>query len=250
MKKREKLQTIRKYYPNALTTIDFINKIIDYIEEKLDLEPAEIMFADSICSDDVNSIQYPVRANEFLGPFKMGGLDGFPFTGLTGMQAFASHVPDDGAVFIYYGPHIGISKEGTVGEINRFGQHKPSSCCGAAHGVLHKLLDNAIEPGHITEIDYQMNTIEQILYNQKDRILKAEIPLFEATEIIYESIDKRIQELIDGTKYNCKYLVLVGAILINSDSDIGSFTSTKRFDVINLKKGTREDLLFTINSNL
>lgn len=250
MKKREKLQIIREFYPNALTTIDFINKIIDYVEEKLDLEPAQIMFADSICSDDVNSIQYPVRANEFLGPFKMGGLDGFPFTGLTGMQAFASHVPDDGAVFIYYGPHIGISKEGKIGEINRFGQHKPSSCCGAAHGAFHKLVHNDIKPGHITEIDYQMNTIEQILFNQKERILKAEIPLYEATEIIYESIDKRIQELIEGTKYNCKYVVLVGAVLINSDSDIGSFSSTKRFDVIDLKKGTRENVLSAINLTL
>nr|WP_198999553.1 hypothetical protein [Flavobacterium sp. ASV13] len=250
MKKREKLQIIQKYYPNALTTIDFINKIIDYIEEKLDLEPAQIMFADSICSDDVNSIQYPVRANEFLGPFKMGGLDGFPFTGLTGMQAFASHVPDEGAVFIYYGPHIGISKEGKIGEINRFGQNKPSSCCGAANGALNKLTDNAIESGHITEIDYQMNTIEQILLSQKENILKAEIPLYEATEIIYESIDKRIQELIAATKYNCKYIIIVGAILINSDSDVGSFSSTKRFDVIDLKTGVRENLLSTINLTL
>lgn len=250
MKKREKLQIIQKYYPNALTTIDFINKIIDYIEEKLDLEPAQIMFADSICSDDVNSIQYPVRANEFLGPFKMGGLDGFPFTGLTGMQAFASHVPDEGAVFIYYGPHIGISKEGKIGEINRFGQNKPSSCCGAANGALNKLTDNAIESGHITEIDYQMNTIEQILLSQKESILKAEIPLYEATEIIYESIDKRIQELIAATRYNCKYIIIVGAILINSDSDVGSFSSTKRFDVIDLKTGVRENLLPTINLTL
>lgn len=88
-----------------------------------------------------------------------------------------------------------------------------------------------------------MNTIEQILFNQKERILKAEIPLYEATEIIYESIDKRIQELIEGTKYNCKYVVLVGAVLINSDSDIGSFSSTKRFDVIDLKKGTRKCII-------
>ena len=49
----------------------------------------------------------------------MGGLDGFPFTGLTGMGAFASHVPDDGAVFVYYGPHIGITKDGVIGEIHR-----------------------------------------------------------------------------------------------------------------------------------
>lgn len=241
MKKREKLALINKWYPRAITTIDSVNKIIDFVEYELDLEPKQVMLADSICSDDVNSIQYPVRTQEFLGPFKMGGLDGFPFTGLTGMGAFASHVPDDGAVFIYYGPHIGITKDGTIGEIHRIGQSKNSGCCGAAKGALGKLTNNEIIPGNITELDYQMNTIEQILFNQQERVLTAKTPLFEATEVIYEAIDNRINELVEKTNYNCKYVILVGAILINSDSDVGSFTELRRFDVIDLKTKTRQN---------
>ena len=240
MLKKDKLNIIRKWYPNAITTIDSVNKLIDFVEEKLELEPGQVMLADSICSDDVNSIQYPSRAHELLGPFKMGGLDGFPFTGLTGMSAFASHVPDSGAVFIYYGPHIGITKSGVIGEIHRIGQHKNSGCCGAAKGALNKLLNNQIVEGHVTEMDYQMNTIEQILLKQKDRILKAENALFEATEVVYEAIDNRINELVEKTTYNCKYVILMGAVLINSDSDMGSYTSTKRFDVIELKTGERQ----------
>lgn len=243
MLKQDKLEIIRKWYPNAITTIDSVNKTIDYFEEKLGLEPKQVMLADSICSDDVNSIQYPARALEFLGPFKMGGLDGFPFTGLTGMGAFASHVPDNGAVFIYYGPHIGITKEGVIGEIHRFGQHKNSGCCGAAKGALAKLLNNQITAGNITDIDYQMNTIEQILLAQNERILNAKTPLFEATEVIYEAIDKRINELVEKTNYNCKYVVLIGAVLINSDTDMGSFTHTKRFDVINLQTQERQSCI-------
>lgn len=241
MKKREKLDIIHKWYPKAMTTIDNVNKIIDFVESDLDLEPRQVMLADSICSDDVNSIQYPSRTHEFLGPFKMGGLDGFPFTGLTGMGAFASHVPDDGAVFIYYGPHIGITKDGTIGEIHRLGQSKNSGCCGAAKGALGKLINDQIIAGNITELDYQMNTIEQILFNEKERVLHAETPLFEATEVIYEAIDQRINELVDKTNYNCKYVILVGAILINSDSDMGSFTEIRRFDVIVLSKKTRQN---------
>jgi hypothetical protein len=242
MKKREKLDIIRQHYPNAVTTIDSVNQLIDFVEGELDLEPAQLMLADSICSDDVNSIQYPARAHEFLGPFKMGGLDGFPFTGLTGMGAFASHVPDEGAVFVYYGPHIGVSKSGTLGEIHRFGQHQNTGCCGAARGALGKLLNDAIEPGKITELDYQMNTLEQILLREKSRIMAAALPLKEATEVIYEAIDRRIEELVAATKYNCKYVILMGAILINSDSDMGSFTSTKKFVVIDLMRGERHDL--------
>jgi hypothetical protein len=240
MKKREKLAIIHKWYPHAITTIDSVNRIIDYVEYELDLEPKQVMLADSICSDDVNSVQYPVRAQEFLGPFKMGGLDGFPFAGLTGMGAFASHVPDEGAVFIYYGPHIGVTKDGAIGEIHRIGQSKNSSCCGAAKGALNKLINNLIVKGCVTELDYQMNTIEQILFNEKERVLNAKTPLFEATEVIYEAIDKRINELVEKTNYNCKYIILVGAILINSDSDMGSFTQVRRFDTINLSTKERQ----------
>ena len=243
MKKKDKLAIIQMHYPNAKTTIDSVNQFIDFVEGQLDLEPAQVMMADSICSDDVNSIQYPARMQEFLGPFKMGGLDGFPFTGLTGMGAFASHVPDEGAVAIYYGPHIGITKEGTIGEIHRHGQSKNSGCCGAAKGALHKLTNNLIIAGNITEMDYQMNTIDQILLHKKERILSATIPLKEATEVIYEAIDKRIEELVEGTKYNCKYLILFGAIHINSDTDIGSFNETRKFVVIDLKSGIRTNHL-------
>jgi len=243
MKKRERLAIIRQYYPNAITTIDSVNRLIDFVEEKLDLEPNQIMLADSICSDDVNSIQYPARALEFLGPFKMGGLDGFPFTGLTGMGAFASHVPDDGAVFVYYGPHIGVSKNGAIGEIHRLGQSKNSGCCGAAKGALNKLLADQIVAGQVTELDYQMNTLEQILLREKDRILSAATPIQEATEVIYEAIDQRIEELVANTKYNCRYVILVGAILINSDSDMGSFNSARKFELIDLKSGVRKSLV-------
>jgi hypothetical protein len=243
MKKKDKLAIIQQHYPNANTTIDSVNHFIDFIENQLDLEPSQVMMADSICSDDVNSIQYPARTQEFLGPFKMGGLDGYPFTGLTGMGAFASHVPDEGAVAIYYGPHIGITQSGTIGEIHRHGQTKNSGCCGAAKGALSKLTNNLIVAGNITDLDYQMNTIEQILLNEKERILSATIPLKEATEVIYEAIDRRMEELVSGTKYNCKYLILFGAIHINSDTDIGSFNETRKFEVVNLKTGVRTNYL-------
>jgi hypothetical protein len=70
---------------------------------------------------------------------------------MTGMGAFASHVPDCGAVFIYYGPHIGITKSGAIGEIYRLGQAHNSGCCGAAKGALAKLMNQQIIPGNITE---------------------------------------------------------------------------------------------------
>ncbi|MBL7752024.1 MAG: hypothetical protein JNN29_11620, partial [Chitinophagaceae bacterium] len=127
-----------------------------------------------------------------------------------------------------------------IGEIHRHGQTHSSGCCGAARGALNKLLNDQIQPGLITELDYQMNTIEQILLKEKDRILKAAIPIQEATEVIYEAIDARINELVANTSFSCKYVILMGAILINSDTDMGSYSSTRRFDVIHVAEGRRE----------
>lgn len=243
MKKKLKLGIVRQHYANALTTLDTVNKMFDILELHYDLDPFQIMSADSICSDDVNSIEYPARAHEMLGPFKMGGLDGFPFTGLTGMGAFASHVPEDGAVFIYYAPHIGISRDSEIGKINRIGQSKPSGCCGAARAALAKLQNNEIKEGNVSELDYQMNSIEQIFYNQKERILASSNQLMEATEVMYEAIDERIRLLVYKTKYPCKYVILMGAILINGDHDMGSFSSCRRFEVIDLQTNERKSLI-------
>ena len=182
------LEAVQKWYPNAKTTIDAINIAFDLIETTIRLKPNQLMMADSVCCDDVNTIQYPPRAYEMLGPFKMGGLDGYPFAGLTGMGAFAHHVPEDGAVLVFYAPHIGITKEGTIGEIHRIGQSKNSACCGAARGSLNKLLNNEIVEGNVTKIDYQMNTIEQIFLNQKSRIETADNQLYEATKVMYLSL--------------------------------------------------------------
>ena len=163
------------------------------------------------------------------------------------MAALASHVPDEGAVLVYYGPHIGISKERNVGEIYRMGQTGVTNCCGAAKAALARLQRNQIVPGQVSDIDYQMNTLEQILLRQRERILGAELPLLEVTEVIYEAIDQRIEELVAATSYQCRYVILMGSVLINSDSDIGSFTASRKLDVIDLRTGERTNRLSEVD---
>ncbi|MEC5142757.1 hypothetical protein [Chitinophaga sp. 212800010-3] len=237
------LEAVRKWYPKALTSVETIDRLLDTIEKYLGLKPARLMHADSMCCDDVNAIQYPPRAYEMLGPFKMGGLDGYPFAGLTGMSAFAHHVPEDGAVMAFYAPHIGITREGVIGEISRIGQHHNSACCGALKGALGKLLSNQIVESNITPLDYQMNIIEQILLHNKERIMKAPNTVYEATEVMYEAIDERMEVLVSQTSYPCKYVILVGAVFVNGDRDMGSFCEYRKFDYINLETNERKSLM-------
>ncbi len=221
---------IEQHYPGAIDSQVLIDKFLRYVGRQYQLGPEKIMHADSICSDDINNIQYPPNEDPMLGPFVLGGLDGFPFTGLTGMNAFAHHVPEGGALFIYYSPHIGISKRGTVGKIRRPGQTKESACCGAAQGALDKLTKNQIVPCDLNALDYQQNTIEQLLLFQRERIVRASQPMIAATDVMYEGIRSRVKLLVEKTKFECQYVFMIGGILINSDGTTGSFVQVRNIE--------------------
>lgn len=235
------LDKIRSVYPGAITTQDAVDRMLAVFKRELGLEPAQIVHADSICADDLNAIEYPQRAYEMLGPFNLGGLNGFPFAGLTGMGAFTHHVPEDGAIFIFHAPHIGITNEGKVGATLRPGQSEPSTCCGAAQAALGKLQRGELKEGQVDELDYQQNTLEQILLRSRDRVLAAATPILAATEVIYEAIEERIDLLLARTSYGCKSVIVMGGVLINGDHGEGSYCEVRRFLHLDPNSGKRSD---------
>ncbi|MBC7842862.1 MAG: hypothetical protein H7099_11140 [Gemmatimonadaceae bacterium] len=243
MTDEESLSIVRAHYPNARSTTETVNRTLAYLSRTCGLSPEDVLLADSICSDDVNSIEYPDSARAMLGPFKLGGLDGFPHAGLTGMGAFAGHVPDSGAVLIYHAPHIGVSRDGALGVILRKGQHKTSGCCGAARAALAKLQAGAIAATAPSEFDYQQGTIEQIFLRESQRILSSQSPLKEATEVMYEAIAERIDLLVSRTTFPARYVIVSGGILINGDADMGSFNSVRRIVQTDLQTGAVLDLV-------
>jgi hypothetical protein len=237
------VKRIRRIYPRAVPVEQAVTQIIGTIQQQIGIPADRVMFADSICSDDLNSIEYPENARRMLGPFKLGGLNGFPFTGLTGMGAFASHVPSRGAVLVFYGPHIGVSTDGTPGKVLRPGQDGDTSCCGAAQKALDHLRAGTIVPGEYNALDYQMNTIEQIFLSQSTRILRAKRPLVEATQVMYEAIGERIDLLAGRTKYACRYKILAGGILINTGPELGAYVQVQRLECWDKTSGERHDWL-------
>ena len=237
------LDLIHHLYPNALSTADTVHRFLSLMQQRLGITAGQIMLADSICSDDLNAIEYPEEARQMLGPFKLGGLDGFPFAGLTGMAAFAHHVPDDGAVFLFHGPHIGVAKDGTTGAILRPGQHHRSACCGALGAAVGKVLGGDLVRGSPTELDYQQNVIEQLLLPHRERLAAARCAVAEATEVMYSAIEQRIDLLLARTSFPCRHVIVMGGVLINSDYDVGSFCSFRRLVCIDVPTGRRADWL-------
>lgn len=226
------LETIRTYYPSAYYSKILEEEILTYLKI-IGFNPNEVMTANSVCSDDINAMQFPINDSGLLGPFYLGGLDGFPFTGLTGVQAFAHHMPDDGALLIYYGPHIGITAKGEIGKVIRTGQDHSSDCCGAAQAALKKIND---QPEELSLLDYQEDTIVQLFQRNKLRITRAKSQIREATEVMFEAIEDRLQLLITESheEFAGKYVIYVGCIFINVDDGSESCIVNKSYKVKNL----------------
>lgn len=215
---------VKNYYPDAVPLNSLMHNVIQAIFNEFDYTPGQILLANSICSDDINSIEYPEEARQMLGSFEMGGLNGFPFTGLSGMSAFASHVPDDGAVLIFYGPHIGITTHGKVGRITRSGQHKETNCCGAAAAALARINESI----RIDPLDEQIIFLENLLKENKERILNSGKPEMESAEVFFEAINERIKLLISKTEFKGNHIFLLGGIIINCMEKFGSYISLRK----------------------
>jgi hypothetical protein len=240
------LDVVKKHYPKAVY-LDLLGLRLGETLERMGYKSNQVMLANSICADDINSMQIPSRIKQFLGPFNMGGLDGFPFTGQTGMGAFASHVTDDGALLIFFAPHIGISAKGDIGKILRPGQSALSNSCGAARAALDTILGTETEPVPAGDIDHQQDTIVAILWKEKQRILDSEKDhMIEATQIIYEHIASRLKVLLEGYSKH-RNIFVIGGVFINVDRDENAFFSFA--ENVNLKNmlPTNEQTKFVNN---
>ncbi|MGF1669053.1 MAG: hypothetical protein ACFCU6_01290 [Balneolaceae bacterium] len=222
---------IKKYFPNAEEGEYYTKKSVDKLTGNgFDLK--KTLLATSVCSDEI--IRSATNFRDYLAnesPFQLGGLAGFPFTGITGFKAFASHIPDGGAAIIQFGPHIGVSKNGNVGTMFRHGQLLESTCCGALQASLN-VLEVKGKPAADKEFDYQQWTIENELIKRKERILSGDQKLIKATEVMFEVIKDRINKIIEASGvFDGKKIALIGGIIINADHGSPDWFDEKVFDI-------------------
>ncbi len=210
------------------TSIHFLG----LLKQKHRFDISRMLMATSLCSDEVNN-HGASFFNVLNGPFRMGGLGGFPFCGLTGTTAFAHHIPDGGSAFIFYGSHIGITNQGKLGEVWRPGQQKAGKSCGALMNALNRFGDAEYKPGFL-ENDFQQFFLEKTLIGQRDKILESAEPEWAITENAYLQIDKMIHENIHQTKkeFHVKRIALLGGIIINTDSGLDDYFIPKNFEVM------------------
>lgn len=227
-------EVVYKRFPTAMNARDTSIHFLGLLKQKHGLDISRMLMATSLCSDEINNPDISFF-NVLTGPFVMGGLGGIPFVGITGMTAFAHHIPDDGSALIFYGSHIGITPEGGLGKLYRPGQQKAGSSCGALMNALGRIKDKDYSPIQ-SEDDYQQYFLEKSLLPFRDDILSAESPEFEITEKAYGIIDKLVRHYIRKTRkeFHIKKLALLGGIIINTIPGLDDYFILKDFEVIEM----------------
>lgn len=211
------MERITNIYPKAESLSATEKTLLDELK-KQDINPANCIWGTSICSDEVNNSFLQLGKHfKAPGPFFFGGISGLPFTGKTGFAAFASHIPDNGGAVILFGPHIGISGDGSIGSVQREGQEHTSSCCGSLVAGLNKVQSGHV-PATIDHSDYQQGQVNKMLIEKHSEISEEEQPIIKATDIAYQQIKRELTDIISGMKDKIagKKLLLIGGIIINT----------------------------------
>ncbi|MEM1122433.1 MAG: hypothetical protein AAGJ18_18450 [Bacteroidota bacterium] len=226
---------VKAHFPDAMdakdTSIQYLGKM--QLEHKIDI--SKVLMATSVCSDDIN-VPSTTFFNVLFGPFIMGGLGGLPFTGQTGMTAFAHHIPDGGSAFIFYGPHIGVTLEGDLGKMYRPRQEETGSSCGALMLALSRFDDPNYKP-ILSDDDYQQMKLEESLLPYRDEIIASDNPQRAITEATFKIIDKKVHEHLKTCRdeFHVDRVTLLGGIIINTDYGLDDYFDARNFEVIDLK---------------
>jgi hypothetical protein len=234
--KNEIIQKISAHYPKAETGAHITETYLTYLSEHYKEDLSKMLFATSVCADDIN-VSTDFR-RVLTRPFTLGGLGGLPYAGFTGMVAYGHHIPDQGSGFIFYGPHIGITDEGILGQMRRPGQSALSNSCGALMLALSRLEseDDIYVPMNV-EYDYQQILLERTVMPYKHEILSSENRKKAITEVTYRNIHKQLHFLIKKAKdeFRCERIFLLGGIIINTSPEYHDYVEVRNFEVIDLK---------------
>lgn len=159
------------------------------------------LVASSLCSDEVNRPLEEIFLKHYGNHFSMGGLAGFPFSGVTGFGAMASHIPEGGSCILVYGPHVGVDNEGTVGKVNRRGVSKPSTCCGSSVGATKYLQAVLKGEGEIMSppsaaLDAQQVFVNNMLLPYASEITESDNPMVTLPFLTFKPIDNMMNRIV------------------------------------------------------
>lgn len=222
---------MKELFPTSVLSSELDTNIVRVLGKR-GFTPENTLFGHSVCADEVNNRKeqlIPLMVNRWQEGFALGGLGGLPFAGKSGFGAYLHHVPDNGKLLVLFAPHVGIDEIGRVGSLQRDGQAKVSSACGAAVGAykeLQKRKKTAPDPLLVMNVDNpeqndydpQLKNIVALLSTKLEGIEESRDSIafvtYQMYGIIRELITACISETTDLFDFATEVAV-VGGIMIN-----------------------------------
>ena len=228
----------KKAFPGVMAVHEFADSVIHHLHTKFNIPANKMLLGVSTCVDDIIFTKNFHLHPEIKGPFHLGGLGGLPFTGISGLEAFAHHIPDSGSMILLIEPHIGYSQKRGWGRVLRYEQHEATTCCGALIGTLGKLQQDKLS-GIITEDDYQGGKLGELALRHKKEILAARDPIIELTKLTLQSAEKQIRaHVLDMEIAHVKCIVIITGVIINTDFSFSDYQYIDRIMVYYVNKQT------------
>jgi hypothetical protein len=232
---------LKTAFPGSMSN----EKLVATIQKSLDKYGfgGTSLVATSLCCDEVNRPLEGQLSAMYGSYFSMGGLAGFPFAGVTGFGAMASHIPDGGSCLIVYGPHVGVDADGNVGTVNRRGREKSGACCGSAMAACAYARDvfTGIRPEAALPddpLDAQQSYVGNMLLPFAHRLQSARSPMVELPYALFDAQDNLISDIVAkacGKVAGNGTIALMGGIQINTPAGMPDYFMPLRFDVLDNK---------------
>ena len=239
---------VQSNFPGAINNKQLESRVVGALAKK-GYTGSNTLLATSLCCDELARRLEDDFVKVYGNNFNLGGLSGFPFAGNTGFGAMSAHIPDDGYCLVVYGPHVGVSEDGTVGKVERDGIALVDTCCGsavAASNYLKGITDGGatITANIQSFTDFQQGAVQELILPHGKRLADADDRMVELPYALYDSQDLLMRSIVGtgvgGTK---KGLALLGGIQINTGPNTLDYFHPLRFDYMNKKGEIMEDML-------
>jgi len=239
---------VKTNFPGAIANKELVSRVVGLLELK-GFTPSNTLLATSVCADELARQLEDDFIDVYGTNFNLGGLSGFPFAGNTGWGAMSAHVPDNGYCLTIHGPHVGITKDGTIGKVERSGIALVDSCCGsaiAASNYLRGITEGSanINPRIQSFSDFQQGAVQELILPFGMRLARAENRMRELPYALYDSQEVMVNDIVNTGKGSIKKgLAILGGIQINTAPDTSDYFHPLRFDYINENGELVENML-------
>jgi len=181
---------VERTMPGAVSSYELFPKVLKSLQP-FNIKPKNTIYGQSICSDEINNEKGQIStllSNYYGKVFPMGGIGGAPYVGRTGFGAFSAHVPDNGHVFVLFGPHIGFSPSSEAGQFLRIGQSRASTACGAVIAAYNQVTSGT--PIEDDPADMEQSWLRNRLKAHAGEIAKSSNLMVELVLRAYKEIEK------------------------------------------------------------